>query len=144
MQNRTKIRHLRLLRNFNDFLRFWVPFLITFGSNLASKSHSKSEQNFGMLFCRVTRLWRGCDGAAAGLRRQCSGGPFAADAPRRRPFRARDDPITPYRRVAAACRKHRKRDFTRRGPEARRITVQRGGTESARSPMTPAARKLPV
>ena len=34
---------------------------------------------------------------------------------------ARDDPITPHCRVAAVCRKHRKRDFTRRGPEARRI-----------------------
>ena len=86
MQNRTKIRHLRLLRHFNDLFTFWVSFLTTFGSILASKSRSKIDHNFGMLFCRIPGR-----GAASTDRRRAVGAPEAQVPvpripPRRRPF----------------------------------------------------------
>ena len=97
------------------------PLFGHFWDILASKSRPKFDHNFGMLFCRIPGLQREREGTARGLRRQYGGGPGATDAPRRRPFRARNDPITPHRRTprrAAERRKHRKRDLTRRGPEA--------------------------
>ena len=75
-----------------------------------------------MLFCRITgrgvastRLRRDFGGWLAGV-------PVPRIPPRRRPFRARKDPINAYP-------KHRKRDLTRSGPEALRILHVEGQAE---------------
>ena len=103
MQNRTKIQHWRQLRNFNDFLKFWEPYLTTFGSILASRSQAKSELNFGLLFCSFP----GFDGAATRASTPVPRGSFRRGCPQAAPSFARDDPITPHCRVAAVCRKRR-------------------------------------
>ena len=85
--------------------RFWESFLEAFGSILASKSRSKFDHDFGMLFCRITGR-----GVALACRRRAvdapaAGVPVPRIPPRRSPFRARN----------------RKRDLTRSGPKALRI-----------------------
>ena len=90
---------------FNDFLNVLGSFFKVFGRILASKSRSKFDHDFGMLFCRIT----GRDAASTDRRRIVGGSPGATDPPRRRPFRAWRNPINAYP-------KHRKRDLTRSGP----------------------------
>ena len=65
---------------------------------------------------------------STGLRRDFGAGPGAADPPRRRPFSRAEGS---YKRLGSqvsrvpsigSVTKHRERDLTRRGPEARRIS----------------------
>ena len=71
------------------FRSFLGSFLEAFGSILASKSRSKFDHDFGMLFCRIT----GRDVALACRRRAVDATetqvPVPRIPPRRRPFRAR-------------------------------------------------------
>ena len=124
MQNRTKIRHLRLLRKIIDFMRFWEVFFTTFGSILASQSHPKSKLNLEcsfQVFPGAARPRRDRGAAATLLRRQCSAGIFAADAPRRRPL-SREKRLQPLRIAASRDCRTRFRTPRARGP-AKFLTV---------------------
>ena len=116
MQNRIKNSIENRIAISMIFGRFWGSLLEAFWSILASKSRSKFGHDFGMLFCRIpergatlTDRRRTVDATEAQV-------PVPRIPPRRRPFRARKDPINAYP-------KHRKRDLTRSGPEALRIFV---------------------